>query len=45
VKVLFVGVAYCLTLWLLRSTIFQESIDYFIHRRAFTDDSSSSDQP
>ena len=44
VKVLFVGVAYCLTLWLLRSTIFQESIDYFIHRRAFTDDSSSSDQ-
>ena len=45
VKVLFVGVAYCLTLWLLRSTIFRESIDYFIHRRAFTDDSSTSDQP
>ncbi|MBR1548655.1 MAG: oligosaccharide flippase family protein, partial [Prevotella sp.] len=33
VKVVFVSTAYCLTLWLLRSTIFKESVDFFLHKR------------
>ena len=32
-KVLFVAVGYCLTLWLLRSTIFRESIEFFRKRQ------------
>lgn len=33
VKILFVGSAYCLTLWLLQSTIFKEVITYIIKRK------------
>ncbi|MCH5308033.1 MAG: lipopolysaccharide biosynthesis protein [Prevotella sp.] len=40
VKVLFVGVSYCLLLWVFRSTIFRESIDYFVHKRGFVSDQS-----
>lgn len=32
VKVVFVAVTYCLTLWLLRSTIFREAIDFLRHK-------------
>lgn len=32
-KVLFVGISYCLVLWLLKSTIFKESIDFFRKRQ------------
>ena len=32
IKVLFVGTTYCLTLWLLRSTIFRESIEFLSKR-------------
>ena len=33
VKVLFVSTTYCLVLWLFRSTIFRESIDFLTHRK------------
>ena len=32
-KVLFVGISYCLVLWLLKSAIFKESIDFFRKRQ------------
>lgn len=32
VKVLFVAATYCLVLWLLRSTIFMEAVNFFLHR-------------
>jgi len=32
-KVLFVAISYCLVLWLLKSTIFMESIDFFRKRQ------------
>ena len=35
IKVLFVGVAYCVILWLLRSTIFRETVE-FIRKRKVT---------
>ena len=36
-KVLFVGLSYCLVLWLLRSTIFQESIAFFTKHQLTAD--------
>lgn len=36
-KVLFVGLSYCLVLWLLRSTIFQESIAFFTKHQLSAD--------
>lgn len=33
IKVAFVGTAYCLVLWLLRSTVFLEAIDFLRHKR------------